>query len=408
MIGLRSWAVVGLLVLLCGWASAGEPDQAKNLLAKLKASLEAVETVQGTYRTYFSPKTPGSTNSIEPEGHPVPGAIAGPNDLVLFSEFDWAWQAAPYREAIDGKWGYVDENQMHYTPAAFFFDGATVRTFNRDARGGLVKPLDNTFTVWRNPLHLVGIGFGIEPRRNLDKLLDGAELISLPDAPPHLEVLRSSFRDNGPDLQLTVWIDPTHGYLPCRIEVLEKARRFVTWRIVNERIEEVAPSVWMALRGSETGYYVADVTLPAGMSKDRLQKPDRWAVAALMTNARVIAGTLGLGTQTYIVDPRTLRLNQVIPRAICSELSGGSPPLRHDSRSAPAIRVQDQPDARGVAGNRCQGRTRGKGGSRSPCCPAELDRQARSGFPGGFRLDQQQADPACGPGRESGHPGLLG
>ena len=119
MIGLRSWAVVCLIVLLCGRASAGEPDEAKSLIAKLKASLEAVETVQGTYRTYFSPKTPRSTNSIEPEAHPVPGAIAGPDSLVLYSEFDWTWQARPYREAIDGKWGYVSENRMHYTRPPF-------------------------------------------------------------------------------------------------------------------------------------------------------------------------------------------------------------------------------------------------------------------------------------------------
>ena len=315
MIRLRSWAVGGLLALLCGWASAGEPDEAKRLIAKLKASLEAVETVQGTYRTYFSSKTPGSTNSIEPAGHPVPGAIGGPDDLVLYSEFGWAWQAAPYREAIEGKWGFVRDNQMHYATAAFFFNGATMRTFNREARGGLIKPLDNTLTVWRNPLHLVGIGFGIEPRRNLDKLLDGAEHISLPDTPPHLEVLRGSFRDYGQDLELTVWIDTAHGYLPRRIEVFEKARHFVTWRIVNEQIEEVTSSVWMALRGFETGYYAADVILPAGMSKDRLQKLDPVAIAAVMANAGVITGTLGLGTQTYIIDRRTLHLNQVIPPA---------------------------------------------------------------------------------------------
>ncbi len=245
----------------------------------------------------------------------MPGAIAGPDDLVLYSEFDWAWQATPYREAIEGKWGYVRENQMHYTPAAFFFDGATLCTFARDARGGLVKPLDTTFTVCRNPLCLIGIGFGTEPRRNIDNLLDGAELISLPDTPPVVKVLRNSFHDYGQDLELTVWIDMARGHLPRRIEVFEKARHFVTWRIVSDQIDEVAPGVWMALRGAETGYYVADFILPAGMTKDRLQKLYRGAVTAVMAKAGVIPGTLGLGTQTYIVDPRPLRLNQQIPRA---------------------------------------------------------------------------------------------
>jgi hypothetical protein len=85
-----SWrgAVVGLIVF--GTQSiAGEPDETRDLIVKLKASLGAIETVQGTYRTYFSPKTSGDT-SIEPDGHPVPGAIAGMGALILYSEFDWA------------------------------------------------------------------------------------------------------------------------------------------------------------------------------------------------------------------------------------------------------------------------------------------------------------------------------
>jgi hypothetical protein len=313
---LRLWlgAVVGLMILLGGHAIAGDPNDAEGLVAKLKASLVAIETVQGTYRTYFSPKAPGTTNSIEPDGHPVPGAIAGPDDQVLYSEFDWAWQAAPYREAIDGKWGYVHENRMSYTTAAFSFDGAILRTFSRDNKGGLIKPLDNTFTVWRNPLYLIGIGFGIEPRRNLDTLLSGAKLVSLPDTPPHLKVLKSEYRDYGQDLELTVWIDTKHGYLPRRIEVFEKARRYMTWRIVNDEIREVSPGVWMALRGADTGFYTADFLLPPGMSKEKLKTLDRAALAAVMANAQVIPGTLGLGTHTWIVDPQTLRLNRTIPR----------------------------------------------------------------------------------------------
>src|SRR5262249_38858085 len=157
-------------------------------------------TVQGTYRTYFSPKTPGTT-SIEPDGHAVPGAIAGPDALILYSEYDWAWQAAPYREAIDGRWGYVDENRMIYTSDAFFYDGATLRTFNRDAKGGLIKPLDNTFSAKRNPLRLIGIGFGLKPRRNLDALLSDARLVSLPGTPAHIKVLKSEYRDHGQNLE---------------------------------------------------------------------------------------------------------------------------------------------------------------------------------------------------------------
>jgi hypothetical protein len=75
-------SVVGLMALFASQPHAGAADEARNLVAKLKASLSAIETLQGTYRTYFSPKTHGQT-SIEPDGHTVPGAIAGRDDLVL-------------------------------------------------------------------------------------------------------------------------------------------------------------------------------------------------------------------------------------------------------------------------------------------------------------------------------------
>jgi thiol-disulfide isomerase/thioredoxin len=131
----------------------------------------------------------------------------------------------------------------------------------------------------------------------------------------HLKVLKSDYRDYGHDLELTVWIDTRNGYLPRRIEVFEKARRFITWRIVNDEIREVATGVWMALRGSETGFYVADFILPPGMTKDRLKALDRQSQTAVTAKAEVIPGILGLGTQTWIVDSQSLRLNQRIPRA---------------------------------------------------------------------------------------------
>jgi|GEM_PF-6977303 len=316
MSGLWRGAVVGLIVLFGIRAIAGESDSddARELIANLKSSLGAIESVQGTYRTYLSPKTPGTKNSIEPDGHPVPGAIAGPDGQVLHSKFDWAWQVAPYREAIDGKWGFVHENRMIYQSAAFNFDGATLRAFNRDGKQGLIKPLNETFTVWRNPLRLIGIGFGLEPRRNLDVLLSGAKVVSSSDTPSHIKVLKGEYRDHGQDLELTVWIDTEHGHLPRRIEVVEKAHRFITWRIVNDEIGEVNSGIWMALRGSETGFYAADFKLPPGMTKDRLKSLDQKAATVVMEQAEVIPGILGLGTQTWIVDRHGLRLNRAIPR----------------------------------------------------------------------------------------------
>jgi thiol-disulfide isomerase/thioredoxin len=314
VIAQRSRSLLFLLVLIGGRAPAAESTDVEDAIAKLKASLDAITSIQGTYRTYFSPRTPGGENSIEPEGHAVPGAINGPDDLILYSQFDWSWQRAPYREAIDGIWGYVHENQMIYAKAAFFFDGTLLRTLSRDANGGLIKPLDNTFTVWRNPLRLSGVGFGIAPERNLDVLLRGAKLISAPNDQADVCVLRNDFRDYDQDLGVTAWLDRRRGYLPRQIEVFEKARRYVSWRIVNEKPREIAPGVWMVMRGSETGYYVSSYAFPDGITGDKLEGQGADVINKAVARAKVIAKPLGLGAQTYVFDEKTVRVNRAIPR----------------------------------------------------------------------------------------------
>ncbi len=306
-------SLLGALCLLGGRGAVAAEGEAGELVARLKASLDAVRTVQGTYRTYFSPKTPG-TNSIEPDGRPVPGGVAGPGGLILYSEFDWAWQAGPYREAIDGRWGFTHEGRMHYDPITLFYDGAILRTLNRQIPSGLVKPLDDSFVVWRGPLRLMGIEFGFDPKRNIDDLLHDAKLIDLPGTPAPIRVLRGDFREYGQDLRITTWIDTKHGHLPRKIEVFEKARRNVTSLVENEEIREVAPGVWMVTRGAQTNYYAASVQFPGGMSVQDFRKLDPEAQKAMAAQAVFVPGILGLGTQTWIADTATLRLNQAIPR----------------------------------------------------------------------------------------------
>ena len=310
-IGLVALAVFGP----CGAGAAeGGPGEAEALVAEVARTLGAIESVQGTYRTYFASDTPDF--AIDAEGQPIPGAVAGPDGLVLYSEFDWAWQADPEREAIDGQWFFVDEGRMHSSSVAFADDGAVLRTFSHEANGGLVKPPDDTFTVWRNPLTLVGIGLGFQPRRHLDALLEGAEIVELPDTPPHIKVLRSEFREDvfSSDFELTAWIDTTHGHLPRRIEVFEKDRRFVTRRIVSDEIREVAPGVWILLRGSDTLYYVEKFIDPDGMTEDQIRALDLEEFKALKPRFEAVTEPLGFGTQTYIVDAETLRINESIPR----------------------------------------------------------------------------------------------
>lgn len=104
MSGRWRWAVVGLILVVDRPAFAREPDDAPELVGRLNASLAAIETVQGTHRTYFSPKTPGDQidRTRWPSRPPCDRRSRRPDPLFQVRP---GLAGHPHREAIDGRWG---------------------------------------------------------------------------------------------------------------------------------------------------------------------------------------------------------------------------------------------------------------------------------------------------------------
>lgn len=312
--GLCGTLAVGLLGP--GWAVHGEETgEAEQLVERVREAIARIESVEGTYRTYFSPKTPGR-DSIAPDGL-MPGHVEGPDGLILYSEFDWAWQAEPYREAIDGRRGFEVGGWFVFQHLEIVYDGAILRYFERETHSGRVGPPGDAwmyFATIRNPLTLMGHGAGYRPGRDLAAILDGAELVPSPAGEPQLKGLRSRFDNGGDTYEITAWIDTAHGFLPRRIEVVNLSQRQParTRLIVNDDIREVRPGLWMVLRGEETKYY-SELVPPPGMTKDDLLALPRAEQLALFPRLGLVALPLGLGTQTYILDESTLRVNEPIP-----------------------------------------------------------------------------------------------
>lgn len=138
--------------------------------------------------------------------------------------------------------------------------------------------------------------------------------MTLPETPPDLKTIRSTFREGWSENELTVWVDTRHGFLPRRIEVFERNRHILTTRILNEDIREVAPGVWMPMKGEVTHYYVAEVLFPDGLTKDQVAKLDKDTVRKLLPRSLALTRPLGYGTQTHILDEKSLRVNEPLPR----------------------------------------------------------------------------------------------
>ncbi len=66
-----------------------------------------------------------------------------------------------------------------------------------------------------------------------------------------------------------------------------------------------------------------------------------------LRKSAVITRPLGLGNETYVVDARTIRVNQAIPARDRPRLPRGNKPLRCDPRPTAAIQVQGRTNARG-------------------------------------------------------------
>lgn len=336
---------LAISLFFTGWAVQGqETGEAEQLIERVREAINRVESVEGMYRTYYSPETPGRY-SFAPNGL-IPGQVEGPDGLLLHTEFEWSWQAEPYREVIDGRRGYDDGGQFRFPPIQVAYDGATLRVLERETHSGRVgSPYEAWmyFSTLQNPLVLMGHGVGFRPGRDLDTILDGAKLDPSPDGEPHLKVLRSRFDQGNKAYEITAWIDTAHGFLPRRVEVVSLSQRqpVMSRRIVNDDIREVRPGLWMVLRGEETEYY-SELVPPPGMTRADLLALPRAQQLELFPRLGLVALPQSFGTQTFILDESTLQVNEPIPRGrFTLEYPEGTslddathdPPLRYEARA---------------------------------------------------------------------------
>jgi hypothetical protein len=298
-----------LIVVLTGFVSAicchvhlqaSEP-KVDDMIQVAKAAMKRIDTVQGTFRTYFAALK-------------APGVIKGPDGQGLFWESQWGFDRVTGREFFDGRqrvdWG----EKITYDDIQIAYDGKQLRTWNKTDHGGTIREVKCAFLNFRAPSILWGRNFGEMPTRDLCDLLQNAKLLQLPNVPASITVLQNDFMRGGQACQVTVWLDSEHGFLPKRIELRRKDSQTLSRVVEIDAFHQTRDGVWIPIRGSETmSAVISSEGWPKDMTPEKFRLLSDDEQKAVRSKVKYKTKKLGYGTQTFVLDTADLAVNEPIP-----------------------------------------------------------------------------------------------
>jgi outer membrane lipoprotein-sorting protein len=294
---------VPLFWLLAFALSNCRAADAPSVILALRTAIGAISTVEAHFTAYFS-------------GLEGPGIITGPSNFGKWSQFSWGWDRQGEREYVDGNYAWKRPANSIYLDMQAAYDGKTLRTLDKTFGRGLVKERGDMFDVWASPLVLLGKNLDAEKRRDLVDLIDNAKLLTLPGTAPNQYILESEFQVGDLEYVIRVWVDKNAGYLPRRIELSRKFMKTVMTLIENEDIREADGNVWFPIRGRVTRYYVVTPTVyPGGRTLADVQKLPREKAVDVLGQVKWETRPLGFGTEMFVTDASSLRINQAIEPA---------------------------------------------------------------------------------------------
>jgi hypothetical protein len=292
---------------------AGAQESAVEAAQVYEASTKAIQTIQ-CRMTVVTGRDFKGIKGLKHDG----------SGRIVVAEAKRVWDVATNRMRREGNLLGIANGVAAYTPQIGAYDGERFRGYNPDPAvrtrlGGIVAPYDD----WKEVFYpwvpeLLGYHFVKGPDRNLwDILLDGATLVDPPpkDTPEHLVVLDATYTEYGEkqnECRLRVWLDSLHGYLPVRAEAVRMWSGTIDRQFEVQEFAEPAPGVWVPVRGYDRVYYI-DTVLPTGMSRGDI--PHLTTEQFLAKGGRYIGrplGENGFYPDTIIIDPKTLRVNELI------------------------------------------------------------------------------------------------
>jgi hypothetical protein len=298
----RAFATVAIGMIVCHSLPLAAAEMRSDEIVKIaQAAIKRIGTVQGRYRTYFA-KWNG------------PGVIKGPDGQGMFYDMRWLFDHQTRRAYYEGRRAGTFNGKKEYEDVRIAFDGKQLRTWGKQGNGGTIREVGGELRAWLAPNLFWGWNYGEMPDRDLADLLEGATLIECSGLPAGCRALRNDYQRGGEMDELTVWLDSNHGFLPKRIKVVRKDTGTTVRLTEIDEFYQTRDGIWVPVRGRDTLFALMEIRgLPDGLTLDqveKLPKPEREAIRSKLTFK---TESLGLGTQTYVLDTDGLVINESIP-----------------------------------------------------------------------------------------------
>lgn len=288
-----------MLVFICIGSSKSAELTSSEVISATKASLEAVRSVECTFRMY-----------IKDTG--IEGSEFGNEGRALFKEYDWGWDGESGKGYAYGRFAFDVEEKRRYQTQVVVCDGHVVKLFTPESQTGRVSTEVEVMSSVQTPFLLLGKPFNDVPAQSIGDLLEGTELSSDPDAPAGLLVLRKTQELGGREsLGIKLWVDSARGFTVVLAETTRLRTRTRSRLVAIDDLLETSPGIWFPVRGYMTSYAAitperfADGKTPAEMNG---LPPD--VVDDIVSRTTFDVRPNGMGTYWFIVEPKTLRINQ--------------------------------------------------------------------------------------------------
>jgi len=289
--------------------AAASDGEASDLVAKLKNSLERIDTIEASFTMSLEKVPSRAGNQLDEDGH------------LIWETFSWRHDRELLWSYFEGKVGSHLEGKTQYRDVVYAWNGMDWVSYADDRKGALMgsDPWP-VLSSQRTVATLLGDGlFGSQTNDVTDILENGGDL-KAKALPSGLQRLTCDFNT---DLkksgtywyQLIVDLDPKHDYLPRKMVVIDKVCGLPVAVVEIGEYAKTSNGIWLPIRGTDTRYqnkYVESKSIESSLKSAKTAE-ERFEIARNF----VVDYTrkLGAGTMFLAIDPSTLEVNKVFSQS---------------------------------------------------------------------------------------------
>lgn len=231
--------------------------------------LGAIENVR-TFRGYAQ-----NANRLATTDFPKGAELTKHGDLLLI-DFEARWDRHTGRTFLDGRFfGVNKEKGGQFTKFKGVYDGKHLYSFGEQSNTGKISDAGANLAKYRHISLLLGYGIVEHPARNVSQvILDSPRLVEVSGQPESIRVLEVEYFQQANDgskkpFALKVFVDSAHGYLPSRIQCINKLTNTLHTEVAVTRFKMWKDEFWIPMEGTLEIFNVG-IDVPDGYTLDQV------------------------------------------------------------------------------------------------------------------------------------------